>query len=165
MAALFTIIQNTDSSIFKGGLSINNAVHVPFLESMINNLDMLIVTEVTIQNRDTVQYFLTFNDLITYFYFGKGLGTMTINGSIFSQCGDWGTTNFLGVDTLMESIGNNFRGKKVKILFGNTGFWAVLSAFTFRASAEEHSLNTVDFNLQFEIIDHGLGSPTFTSNC
>jgi hypothetical protein len=133
---------------------------------------MLIVCEVSIQNKDTVQYFLTFNDLVTFFYFGKGLGSLSISGLIAGSCltsssqfSYNGPTNYPGVDQLMNVIGNQLRGKSQQITFGNTTFWCVLSSFSFKASSESSAINFVEYNLQFEIVDHTLPSPVFISNC
>src|SRR5579859_7439346 len=58
------------------------------------SIGAFIVSEVLFQNKDTIQYFLTFDDLVSYFYFGKGLGSMVISGSIISSCnGSWNLFN------------------------------------------------------------------------
>lgn len=160
MAAIFYTYATNNQTIFKSGMSVNNSVFIPFLNGLIGANGMLIVTEVTVQNRDTVQYFLTFDDLITYFYFGKGLGSMTISGMAFSDCNNY----FGSLPTLTNAIGK-IRGTTQYISFGNVTFSAVLSSFTLRSSSEPNAVNYIDFNLQFDVIDHSLPPAQFTTNC
>jgi hypothetical protein len=110
-----------------------------------------------IQNRDTIQYFLTFDDLITYFYFGKGLGAMSISGIMFSN----ENNEFLGIAKLNNIISQN-RGKSIEISFGNVLLVGVLSSSTFRVSGD---LNTVEFELHLDLIDHTYTAPKFSPSC
>ena len=160
MAAIFyaPTTSGSGTTLFRTGLQVNTAVHVPFLNSIIGTSGFAIVTEVTIQNRDTIQYFLTFDDLISYFYFGKGLGSISINGLMFSDCNGY----FKGIN-MFNSMISNIRGTTQNISFGNAVFSGVISNFTVRVSAEE--ANSVEFNLQLDVIDHTLTPPRFTSAC
>lgn len=169
MAAIFLTLNPTNHTLFKSGMAINNSVQIPFLSSLIGQTNqvsqnaqtgILIVTEVQVQNRDTVQYFLTFDDVISYFYFGKGLGTLSISGMVFSDCNNY----FGGLSSLTNQIGR-IRGTTQAISFGNVVFSAVLSAFTLRSSSDVGSLNYIEFNLQMDIIDHSLPPAHFTSAC
>ena len=164
MAAIFYNIANTDSTIFRGGLTVNNSVTIPLLTDLIGPDSMIVINEVTMQNRETIQYFLTFDDLVSYFYFGKGLGSVSISGSIFSDCGDNDSDNFNGIDDLILAIEDN-RGLTWKVIYGTSVFTAVLSSFTLRSNANDMTMNIVDFSLQMEIIDHDLKKPNFKSVC
>jgi hypothetical protein len=177
MAAILYILPEADSkTLFRSGLTINDSVTIPFLQTLIDDGGIMIITEVTMQNRDTVQYFLTFNDFISYFYFGKGLGSLSINGSILGDChqrtplkpagsAPARPSSFYGVGDLLYILGSQVRGKEQTIQFGGYNFVVVLSSFTLRASSEEFAMNFVDFNLQMEIIRHDLPAPTFESEC
>ena len=160
MASLF-YLPTDNNAIFKGNMPYNNSIKIPFITPLISEGGFAVVNEVDIQNRDTVQYFLTFDDVVSYFYFGKGLGSLTIQGTLFSDC----ENNFNGIPDLIAAI-STVRGKETKIYFGSITFTCVLSAFTIRASAEEGLSNTMDFNLQLDIIGHqGFDSPKVTSLC
>jgi hypothetical protein len=118
------------------------------------------VNEVNLHHNDTIQYFLTFDDLIDYFYFGKGLGVMTINGMVFSNCyGEWTSINLL-----LQRLGS-IRGSTQALQFGGVSFSGVLSAFSLRASAESANTHAVDFTLQMDLIANSLPSPRFPSPC
>ena len=75
MAAIFYTSPINNQTIFKNGMSINNSLSLPFMNNILGGSGMLIITEVTMQHRETVQYFLTFDDFISYYYFGRGLGS------------------------------------------------------------------------------------------
>jgi len=167
MAAIFYNIPNSNTNVFKGGQTIYDSVHLGFLSSLIDSRSMVMISDVSMQNRDTIQYFLTFNDLVSYFYFGKGLGTLSISGFVLGSPDNLDnptTTSFPGMANLLSRIGR-IRGKEVSVLFGGHIFWCVLSSFTFRANAEDQNINMIEFNLQLDIINHTLRSPTFNSYC
>ena len=146
--------------IFKNGFHVNTAINIPFLYDSVGPNGCSIVTEVTIQNRDTIQYFLTFDDFISYFYFGKGLGTISISGVMFSDRRGY----FRGAN-LFNNIMAGIRGTKQLISFGNAVFVAVVSNFTIRAGADDAQSNTVDFNITMDVIDHSLVPPRFLPAC
>ena len=158
MAAIFYTPQNTGNVIFKNAMQINTSIQIPFLANLVGTNGFSVVTEVTIQNRDTIQYFLTFDDFISYFYFGKGLGSLSISGVLYSDCNAY----FRGANILTNTI-SRIRGSTQLISFGNVIFAAVISNFTIRASSEDN--NAVDYTIQMDIINHSLVSPTFTPQC
>jgi hypothetical protein len=159
MAAVFYKYAEKDNTIFKGSININENVHVGFLYDLVGPAGVLI-NEVTVQHRDTIQYFLTFDDVINYFYFGKGLGSLNISGCILSDCNG----NWPALHKLMNRIGS-IRGKTVNVFIGGISFTAVLSSFTLRASADITSLHIVDFNFQLDIIDSSLPSAVIKTRC
>lgn len=164
MAAYYYTLKNSDSDVFHGNQVVHHGIVIPFLEDLINSNSMLIVNEVTIQNRDTVQYFLTFNDVVSWFYFGKGLGSLSISGLLLSKCDGDGAGQFPGIQDLYNRIGT-IRGKAQTIYFGGFSFTCVLSNYTFRANADEASVNMIDFNLQMEIVDHQIPGPSYNPTC
>lgn len=157
MAAIFYRPSITDNTLFKSGMQVNLAVRIPFLDGVVGGRGFSVVNEVTIQNRDTIQYFLTFDDLISYFYFGKGLGSISISGTMFSDC----SGDFPGIGLFNNKIAS-VRGTTQNVSFGNAVFAGVVSSFTVRASGEE---NLVDFNIQMDVIDHSLRPPRFSPAC
>ena len=194
MAAFFFSPDN-GADIFKTIPIVSN-VQLDFLSIFLNqnpNSDytqpgftgtngMLIVSEVAFQVRDTIQYFLTFDDLITYYYFGKGLGTMTVSGSILADCsGTWGLyNNFMqylgklrgetigqytdipGTNTDLENDSEQYTGH---LAVGGVSLVGVLSSFTVRAGTEPNSLSTVDFTLQLDIIDSSFPKASIDGAC
>ena len=145
---------------FGSGFPVNTSIRIPFLNDLVSAGGLAIVTEVGMQNKETMQYFLTFDDVINYFHFGKGLGSFSISGLMFSDC----SNNFIGVDTFNQTIAN-LRGSTQVITFGSRHFWCVMSSFTIRASAEEGMQNAMEFNLQMEIVNHDYYSNNNYPSC
>ena len=160
MAAIFYSPQK-GKDIFKSGFNVNTSISIPFLNKMIGSSGgFSIITDVTIQNRDTIQYFITFDDFISYFYFGKGLGAININGVMFSDCEGY----FKGAGMLTNII-SKIRGTVQTVSFGNVIFSGVLSSFTIQANSEGAENNVVNFNLTLDIIRHSLPPPKFSPSC
>jgi hypothetical protein len=173
MAAYF--YTNSVNDIFKVK-TVQNNVYIGFITNFINGQNgTLVISEVVFQNRDTIQYFLTFDDLITYFYFGKGLGTVTISGSVIADLNNTNSANNMSWFTLgnfMQMLGS-WRGKTIgnlstngnSLIIGGISMEGVLSSFTIRASAQADTLMTVDFTLQLDIINSNFISPNIASAC
>jgi len=157
MAAIF-YQYNPDKSIFKGGLHVNTTIRVPFLNALVGTNGLAIINEVSVSNSDTVQYFMSFDDLISYFYFGKGLGSITISGTMFTNCDGYAP----GVDIFYNQIAR-FRGKEVPISFGNAVFTGVINSF--QTSAQAEPAGTIEFAIGLTIINHTLPVTTFTPLC
>jgi len=164
MAAFF-YTYDTDRDLFKGGISFTNVVKVydrngnDMLGHMLNNFGMTIITNVQVSNSDIVQYFLTFDDVISYFFFGKGLGTIAISGVMFANCD--GTMP--GVSLLYSVIGEQ-RGLPVVVSLGGHSFKGIISNFTTTTTADPEPVT--EFQLNLNIIHHEIGSSIdFQSQC
>ena len=164
MAAIFytfnTASVGGQKPIFQTGFGVNLAVQLPFLSNILTNQTMVVVTDVSIVNRDTIQYFVTFDDVISYFYFGKGLGNISISGMLFSDC----TNNFPGLTPFTQAIGN-LRGTTQTITFGSAWFHAVLSGFTVRVASDNGMQNAIEFNLQMDVVDHSFRKTRAALSC
>lgn len=159
MAAIFySSTGPSTANIFKSGLQINTAVSIPFLNNLIGAAGYCAVSNVSINNQDTVQFFQTFDDFISYFYFGKALGDLVINGILVTD----GDGNVPGLNAFYDKI-SNIRGERVLISFGNVVFTCVLVGFSTTAITEPADIT--DFTLQLKIIDHSLGKRPFVPRC
>ena len=183
MAAYY--FTDNGNNIFKVVPIVSN-VNLQFLNNFSGGSGTLIVNEVFFQHKDTIQYFLTFDDLITYFYFGKGLGSMTIAGSIIADCnGNWNMLNnfmsYLGslrgqqigniynntgstLSNLLSNQSSNFNNTG-SLIVGGVAFIGVLSSFSVKSSAEPNALNVVDFSLNLDIVDSSFVKPVITGAC
>lgn len=157
MAAVF-FTPEIGKNVFQGGLHVNNSVSIPFLRNLIGPGSNMIITDVAVQNSDTIQFFLTFDDFISWFYFGKGLGTLSIRGMLLEDCNG----NLPGINSLYQNIGR-VRGTEQLISFGNVVFTGVLTTFTTTVSTE--IANVANFELQLQIVDHSLPAKRFFSAC
>ena len=157
MAAIF-FTPNDANNVFKGGLQVNTSVSVPFLRQLIGASGSLIITDLSVQNSDTIQFFLTFDDFVSWFYFGKGMGQMTIRGMLLEDC----RGSLQGLNGLYNAIGN-IRGTEQSVSFGNIVFVGVLTNFTTMISTEVP--NTANFELVLQIVDHSLPQKRFYPLC
>ena len=164
MAAVF-YTYDTGRDIFKAGITFSNVVRIfgsnggDFFAGIIGSPGMAIITNVQVNNSDIIQYFMTFDDVINYFYFGKGLGTMTVNGMIFSNCDG----NMPGVGRFYARVAAN-RGREVVVSLGGAVFKGVISNFSTSTLADPEPVT--EFQLTISMTSHGLGSSrNFESTC
>lgn len=157
MAAIYH--YNETDEIFKCGIKVLNSVKLEFLKELLTDKNQTIITELSIQAAETVQFFLTFDDVINWFYFGKGLGTMTIQGLILT--GDEGSP---GLSTFLNVSMKEMRGKTVQASVGNAIFYGVLTNFSLNLTQDPSPI--IAFTLSFAVVDHNLpGNLQNTPNC
>lgn len=152
MAAIFYNI-NPEKSLFKGGLTLISPVRLNFMEGFIGPASLAIVTRVGIQNRDTIQYFMTFDDAIHYFYFGKGMGQISISGMILSD----DTGAMPGVSHYYNNVIGQNRGKSVYVSMGNITFEGVISNFTTDTTVDPEFVTQYEITLT--IVNHNIPRP------
>ena len=150
MATIFH--YNTQGAdIFKGGISVLSAVRIQFLQSLFENPNNLcVVTDLGIQNSETIQFFLTFDDMINWFYFGKGMGSMTIRGLLLTS--DGGTPP--GLLLLLSEGMSQLRGQQVSVSVGNATFVGVMSNFSLNLTQDPAPM--VEFQINLNIVHHTL---------
>lgn len=118
-----------------------------------------IITQVGVQLNDTLQFFLTFDDFISYYYFGKGLGNLTVEGLILQNC----DFELVGLDHILEQV-QLHRGKKIKFAWGEKfSFWGVLTSISFNKVSEPETM--ISFQAQFALIDNTMKTSTVESVC
>jgi hypothetical protein len=124
-------------------------VSIPLVNSLIGPGGLAVYTNVTLQLSETLQYFLTFDDVVKYIHFGKGVGSVTVEGIMFSDCsGDVpGAKKF-------SSIYSGLRGRTTQISVGGTTVRAVLTTGTISIISEPDTM--AQFSFSFAIVDHQL---------
>ena len=106
-------------------------------------------TDVTLQLGETLQYFLTFDDVIKFIHFGKGLGNVTANGILYSNC----ESDIVGLPKLLGAIGD-LRGKETSIVIGGKVFVSVLSSASVSIMGEPDTM--ANFQVVFSVVNHEL---------
>jgi len=119
MAAFFYTYNNND--VFKVAQSDGSIVAIDFLDQVVTPANFIMYNSVGVQTSEIIQYFLTFDDVIDYLHFGKGLGNVIVSGTIFSDCNE----DLPGVDALYSAFGS-VRGKTVKVSLGSYAANAVV---------------------------------------
>ncbi len=166
MGAVFYSLD-TEKALFKGGFPVISPVEIDFLSDLVNERTMAIVTSIGIQNTETIQFFLSFDDLVSYFYFGKGIGTISIAGILFSDCeGNIPSMSKKSTDknSFYGLIGNR-RGQEVIVSAGEYSFTGVISSFSTNTMAEPDTMS--EFQITLQMIEHTLplSDKQFQSTC
>ena len=151
MAAIYTYHDSgvSGSELFKAGINVINSVKVEFLEDLLAPGSLCVITDLGVQTSETVQFFMTFDDLISWFYFGKGLGALTVRGLLFT-C----TSGTPGLPILLNQVMRKARGKAVRVSVGSAVFSCVLT--NMNLSLTQDPSPTVEFTLSLSIVEHNL---------
>ena len=119
------------------------------------NSGLAIYTSVTVTVNETVQYLLTLGNSIRYIDFGKGLGVVNVNGTIFTDCSSsLASAKFF-------SIVNPLKGTVCAISMMDYSCNAVLMSATVEIVAEPDTM--ANFSLYFNIVNDNSASNTNSS--
>jgi hypothetical protein len=148
MAAVF--VQTTGGDLFKRKSgSGSHLIKIPSIDSLVSSQGLAVYDTVAVQLGETIQYFLTFDDVIKYIHFGKAVGNITVGGTMFSTC----SGELPGLSTLLEGI-SQLRGKETTITVGGAGFTAVMTNVNITLVAEPDTMAM--FQVVFSIVNHNL---------
>lgn len=150
MAAIYHYnTSEGNKEVFRSGINVLTSVKVPFLDNLLAADNLALITEMTIQNSETVQFFMTFDDAINWFYFGKGLGSLSIRGMLLTS--DKGTP---GLPVLLDDVMRKMRGKSVDVSLGNAVFRCLMTSFNLSLTQDPSPM--VEFTLGLSIYSHNL---------
>ncbi len=158
MAALF--FQYSNSGIFKNSVGPGGKiVNCDLFDGIINESGVSILTSMSVQHSETVQFFQSFGDLVHYFYFGRGVGQIRFDLMCFLKCQ---SDQAPGIQKLWSSIGGK-RGQKVTVSFNSISVTGILTGFNITAVAEPetHYLVSIDLGM----IDSSLKKSSVTGSC
>lgn len=128
-----------------------NPVSLEDLDSLEEAGLVTIITDARVSLKDTNQFFMSFDDKIHHYHFGKGIGGIMIAGLILPNCDG----ELVGVKDLFDSIGN-MRGQVKKISIGSAWFTGVLMESDITFSGEP--MTNAVFQLSFAMLDHSIQS-------
>ena len=148
MAAIF--VNQKSNDVFQTGISYQSPVDVSFLGGLTDPSNITVITSIGCQTSEVFQYFLSFDDLITYFWFGKGVGSLVVQGSCFS--GNSGSIP--GLTAIANSIKNN-RGKTVTVSIDGLGVFQGLITNTSTSIVAEPT-TMVEFQLTLSVLASSL---------
>ena len=156
MAAVFYYL-NPNVQVFKDHVQSVSVANVPALNRMLADGNQVALTELGAEHRDVIQYFLTFDDAISYFYYGKGLGALRIGGLIFPNADG----NMPGMQEFHNTVGQ-YRGKAIPISLGALGMMVMLDSFSVNLVPDDI---LVQFSMQCSIIDSTMRHPVVAPVC
>lgn len=152
MGALF-YKYNGDSILKHSVGSQASPVKTDLFDELVSEDYLTILTDITIHTNDVVQTFLSFDDFVHHYYFGKGVGQISVRGMCFMNCdGD----AIPGLDQFYSRIGEK-RGQEVVFSIGAFWFAGVLqdANVTIIAEPETHAM----FSASFAMTTHNIVSP------
>jgi len=144
MAAIFYTYSNND--VFMKNIPVA-PVEVDYLLNIEGQDNMIIFTEVSITTTETNQIFLTFDDIITYFHFGKGVGSINLSGLMFCNC----SGDMPGVSNFYTAI-SQARGQKTNVSLGNDFFTGIIQSTS--ASVTSEPTTMIQFTIAMSMIDN-----------
>jgi hypothetical protein len=148
MAATFYTSEGGD--LFKGRTGgADTLVQIPAVNDIIGESGLAVYSEVSVQLSETIQYFLTFDDVIKFIHFGKGLGNITVTGTLFSDC----SNDMPGIKKYFSAF-SELRGEVKTLTIGGQAFKAVVANTNLNITAEPDTM--AQFQLVFSVLDHNL---------
>lgn len=157
MAGIYVKLDNTD--LFKSGGNADHLVKIDKVDEIVKSnrqqadsdttQGAAVYNSVTMQLGETLQFFLTFDDVIKYIHFGKALGSVTVEGTIFPNC----SLDLPRIEKLSTAF-TELRGKQMKVQVGNIVLTCVMTTMQFTVVPEPNTMG--DFTFNFAVIDHQL---------
>jgi hypothetical protein len=148
MAATFVNIGDNDLFQRKAG-NASHLVKIPSIDDVMGKSGLALYTDVTLQLGETIQYFLTFDDVIKFIHFGKAVSNIMVSGILFSDC----SSDIVGLPKMMGAI-SALRGQETKITFGSKVFTSVLSNVNISIIGEPDTM--ANFQAVFSVVNHDL---------
>jgi hypothetical protein len=139
---------DADNGIFGKGGGAQGLVFIPEVDGIVGAAGNLAVYDsVSIQINDTIQFFLTFDDVVKYVFFGKGIGSVVAEGTMYSLCGG----GIPGLKACAGAVGA-LRGQKVNVSLGGFAVSAIFTSAQVSVISEPDIMGRFVFNLS--AIDH-----------
>lgn len=111
MSAVYLKLSKSD--LFHSGGSADGLINIPAVNDIIGAAGLAIYNSVGMHLGETIQYFLTFDDVIKYIHFGKALGTIQVEGTMYANC----SGNLPGLSKFEKAFAT-LRGRWAKIVIG-----------------------------------------------
>lgn len=130
----------------KGG-GAQGMVSIPAVDNIVGGSNLAVYDSVSVQINDTIQFFLTFDDVVKYVFFGKGIGSVVAEGTMYSTCGG-------GIPALRSCAAavGSLRGRKVSVSIGGFAVSAIFTSAQVSVISEPDVMGKFVFNLA--AIDH-----------
>lgn len=148
MPATFFNLSKDD--VFKsGGGGAQHLVKIPMVDDIVSNEGLAIYNSVSLMLNETIQYFLTFDDVIKFIHFGKGVGTVNVEGTMYCTC----EGALPGLSKFSIAV-SKLRGKQQSIAVGSTIVSAILTQANVTVVNEPDTM--ANFAFAFSIVNHNL---------
>ena len=143
------LVTTNPNDIFFSGGTVDHLVSIPAVDNLVGKTYLAMYNSVGLRLSETIQYFLTFDDVIKTIHFGKGLGSISVEGTMF--CDHSG--NVPGLAKFSEAF-RALRGKIKTLTIGPTVFTVIVTDAQLQLIGDPDTQANFTFN--FAIVDHDL---------
>jgi hypothetical protein len=133
--------------IFGRGGGAQGLVAIPAVDNIVGRGNIAVYDSVSVQINDTIQFFLTFDDVVKYVFFGKGIGSVVAEGTMYSKCGG----GIPGLNACAAAVGT-LRGQRALVSLGGFAVKAIFTSAQVSVISEPDIMGRFVFNMA--AIDH-----------
>lgn len=142
------LVAHGGKDMFKTGGSASHMLHIPAVQSIVSSQGgIAMYNTVSVKLSETIQYFLTFDDVIKVIHFGKAVGALNVEGTLFSDC----SGNIPGLKNFTAAF-YALRGKVVPAVIGSFALKVIMTDA--QVTVIGHPDTLADFSFQFSIVNH-----------
>lgn len=146
-AAFFSLGSN---DLFKQSAGGGSAlISIPQVDKIVSPGSLALYNSVSLQLGETLQYFLSFDDVIKFIHFGKGVGVLTVDGTLYGDC----SGDIPAMNSFRSAVGA-LRGKEQPVTIGGIVVTAIMTQAQVTVIADPDTM--AQFNFAFSIVDHQL---------
>lgn len=145
-----SMYSTTKDDLFKsGGGGAQGLVKIPKVDDIVGKGGLAVYDSVGLQLPETVQYFLTFDDVTKFIHFGKGVGSVQVEGTMYSDC----NSSLPGSKKFAAAV-TGLRGKPESMIVGGVTVTAILVNSQITVMAEPDTM--AKFVFTFSVVNHSL---------
>jgi hypothetical protein len=146
-AAFFSLGED---DIFKQSIGYGDSLlSIPEVDKIVQQDGLAVYDSVSLRLGETIQYFLSFDDVIKFIHFGKGVGSLVVEGTLYGDCfGD-----IPGLIKFRSAVAA-LRGKEQPIDIGGIVVVGIMTDNQVTIVGDPDTM--AKFNFTFSIVDHTL---------
>ena len=145
-----SLITSASGDIFNASAGGGSAmISIPGVDGIVSGGGLAVYDAVSMQIQDTVQYFLTFDDAIKFIFFGKGVGSVTAEGTMYCTCDG----AIPALSKWAAAVGS-VRGKPTTATIGGAAATVILTSAQVTVMSEPDTM--AKFVFTFAVVDHQL---------
>lgn len=143
------LATSTKNDLYKSGGTADHLIRISGVDDIIGEEGLAIYNTITGKINDTLQYFLTYDDVIKVVWFGKGVGSITAEGTMFSDCdGD-----IPGINKFHSAIAD-LRGTVSSAVIGSLHFDVMITDASLAVSGDPDTL--ANFQITMAVLNHNM---------
>jgi hypothetical protein len=142
------LVTGPKNDMFKNAGAGEHIIKIPSVDDIVAaNAGIAMYNTVSAKLSETIQYFLTFDDVTKVIHFGKAVGSLNVEGTLFSTC----SGEIPGMSKFSAAF-YALRGNVVDAVIGNISVKIIMSDA--QVTIVGHPDTLADFSFQFSIVDH-----------